>query len=74
MTICREEMEQDRLARDAAAVEVWGEVRARAEAEWEGHSPQGRAEIAYAPIAAIQSRTSLDNRAIKVIVLSVVRE
>jgi hypothetical protein len=55
-------------------VEVWGEARARAEAEWEDLSPQGLAEIAYAPVAAIQSRTSLDNRAIKEIVLSVAQE
>jgi len=39
-------MEQDRAARDAVVVEVWGE--AKVEAEWVGRSPQGREEIAYA--------------------------
>jgi hypothetical protein len=67
-------MEQDLVVRDAAAVEVWDEATARAEAEWEDHSPLDPAEIVYAPVAAIQSRISLDNRAIKEIVLNVVQE
>jgi hypothetical protein len=48
-------MEQDRAVRDAVVVEVWGEVEARVEAEWEVHSPQGQAEIVYAQTVAIQS-------------------
>jgi len=39
-------MVQGRAAKDAVVVEVWGE--AKGEVEWAGHSPQGRAEIAYA--------------------------
>jgi hypothetical protein len=35
-------------ARDAAQAVEWDEVKARAEAEWVGRSPQGRAEIVYA--------------------------
>jgi hypothetical protein len=41
-------MEQGRAVRDAAAVEVWGEVRAKVGGEWAGHLPQGLEEIAYA--------------------------
>jgi len=67
-------MEQGRAAREAVPVEVWGEARDMAEAEWEGRSPQGRAEIAYAPVAGIQSRTSPDNPVTKEIVPSVVQE
>jgi len=40
-------MEQGRAAKDRVAVEVWGEAKAKVEAEWEDHSPQGRAVIAY---------------------------
>ena len=42
---------------------VWGEVRA--EAEWAGLSPQGRAEIAYAQAAAQQSLILPDSLAIR---------
>jgi hypothetical protein len=45
---CPEEMEQDQQAKDLVVAEVWGEVRAKVEVEWAGHSPQGREEIAYA--------------------------
>ena len=57
---CREEMEQDR-----AAVEAWGEAKDKAEEEWEGHSPQGRAEIVYVRNVEQQSPTLPDSPAIR---------
>jgi len=45
---CQEEMGQGRAVRGAVPAEVWGEVKAKVEVEWAGHSPQGREEIAYA--------------------------
>ena len=40
-------MEQGRLVKDAAQAEVWGEAKAKAEAEWEDHTPLVRAEVVY---------------------------
>jgi len=50
--LCQEETEQDRAVRDAVPVEVWAEDKVRVEVEWEGRSPQDRAEIVYAQAVA----------------------
>jgi len=67
-------MVQALQARVPAQAGVWVEARARVEAEWAGRSPQGRAEIVYAPTVATRSRTSPDNPAIKNPALNVVQE
>ena len=67
-------MEQGRPARDPVVVEVWGEARAKVGVEWVGHSPQGQAEIVYAPTADNKSLISSDNLAIKKCAQNVVRQ
>ncbi|MBN1392895.1 MAG: hypothetical protein JW947_08850 [Sedimentisphaerales bacterium] len=63
-------MEQDRPVGDAAAVEVWGEGKDRAEAEWEDRLPQGQAETVCARNAVRWFLILLDNLVIKEIVPS----
>jgi hypothetical protein len=70
--LCQEEMEQDRAARDAVAVEVWDEVRV--EAEWEARLPQGPAEIVCARIAVRRSLISSDNPVINKFVPNAARK
>jgi hypothetical protein len=67
-------MEQDRPVRDAAVVEVWDELRDKAEVEWEDRLPQARAEIAYARNAGQRFLMLPDSRATKEIALNVVQE
>ena len=54
-------MEQGQVVRDAVQAGVWGEVRAKVEDEWVARSPQGQAEIVYAPIVANRSLILSDN-------------
>jgi hypothetical protein len=63
-------MEQGRAVVDAAVVEVWDEVKDKAEDEWEDRLPQGPAEIAYARTAAQQFLMLSDSLAIKEVVPS----
>ncbi len=67
-------MEQDRPVRDAAVVEVWDEVRDKAEVEWEDRLPQGQAEIAYARNVGQRFLMLPDSRAAKEVALNVVQE
>ena len=67
-------MEQGRPARDAAAAEAWGGVRAREEAEWADLLLQGREEAAYAQNAVRKCPTLSGNRVLERLVLSVGRE
>jgi len=74
LILCQEEMEQARRAGDLVVAEVWAEVKARAEVGWAAHSPQGRAEIVYAPTVATKKPISSGSRAIKKAALNAVRE
>ena len=67
-------MEQDRAVKVPAQAAVWAEGKVRVEAEWEGHLPQGPAEIAYVRAAIIQNRILLGNPVIKKPALNVVRQ
>ena len=65
-------MEQGLAAKGVELAEAWAKVRA--EAGWVVRLPQGLVEIAYAPVAAIQSHILSDNPVIKKPALSVKRE
>jgi len=70
--LCQAERDQARQAVDLVAAEVWAEVKV--EAEWAAHSPQGQAEIVYAPIAATKKPISSGSPVIKKAALNAVRE
>jgi len=72
--LCREEIEQGRLARDVAAAEAWGGARAREEAEWAAVLLQAREEAAYARIAVRRCRTLLGNLVVERLVPTAGRE
>ena len=67
-------MEQGRPGVDAAAVAAWDALRARAEAAWEAHLPQGRGEIASAQSAVKECRILLENLVVIKLVLRVGQE
>ncbi len=66
-------MEQDRPARGAVVVEVWGEVRAKVGAEWAAHLPQGREVIVFARNVVKKCRTSSEHRVTNRVVPSAAR-
>ncbi len=67
-------MEQGRPARDAVVAEAWVGVRAKAEAEWVGHLPQARAEVASVRTAEQRLLMLSGSLVMQKVVLSVVRK
>ena len=67
-------MEQGRLGVDAAAVAAWDALRARAEAAWVAHSPQGRGGIVCVQNAVKKCRMLLENLVVIKLVLHVGQE
>jgi hypothetical protein len=59
--LCQEEMVQGLRAKGPAQAGVWVEAKAKVEAEWADHLPQGRAEIAYVRAAEQRSLTLPDS-------------
>jgi hypothetical protein len=45
---CQEVTVQVLLVKDLEQDAVWGEAKAKGEAEWEDHMPPARAEVVYA--------------------------
>jgi len=74
--LCQEEMVQDRLAGvpEQAGAEARVKAKVKVEAGWAGHSPQGRAEIAYVQTAEQQSLILPDSPVMQEAVLSVVQK
>jgi len=67
-------MVQGLPARIPAQAAVWVEVKARVEAEWADHFPQGRAEVVYARTAEQRLLMLPGSLVMQKIVLSVVRK
>ena len=67
-------MVQGQAARVPAQAGVWVEVRAKVEAEWADHLPQGRAEVASARTAEQQSLMLRASLVIQKVVQNVVRK
>lgn len=72
--LCHEEMVRGLPVRDREQAGVEDAVRVKAEAGWAGLTPQGRVEVASAPVAAIRSLMLRDSPAMQRAVRNVVRK